>query len=480
MNDKALSRQDLLFVLGCAAIYAIAVLVVPSYTPLIDADSGAYTDFSAFRPAYYPAFLALCRALGLGLVATTWVQLGLFCVALCYLLVALLRSRVPKIWLALLVAMMAGNILFSSFHRSILSESLYFSLSIVAVALWIDYFRTARPAYIVGAGLSLGLMLGIRLAGLGLLPLHLLAVWVKRPKGVPFWMALLLALLPPLAGIAGERMLYYAVHGSGSISQAQYLLFAKAAMLIRPEMTFTGPHAAALDDIGRQLAQVYGPVQAAAAQAPSLPVRVQLSAIYEGLAQYSVLGTEIDQAAARAGISPAILRTELAKQVIAQNPGGYLTLTLLNEIGQWSVAAQNFPSIARALNAYADTDPAVSVGGRIPATLLHPKPSLTGVIVYPAFLAAGAVTLVLALGFFVFLARPALADNAAGFYLLIATYLSAMCHGYTLFISLVNEWTPRFLMAIFPHLEIIGICLVLSFLHWRGYMRWTAPARLAS
>ena len=39
-----------------------------------------------------------------------------------------------------------------------------------------------------------------------------------------------------------------------------------------------------------------------------------------------------------------------------------------------------------------------------------------------------------------------------------------MCHGYTLFISLVNEWTPRFLMAVFPFLEIIGLCLALAFL----------------
>jgi len=473
----SLTRSALLFVAACAIFYVVAVLVVPSYTPLIEPDSEAYIAFSPFRPAYYPAFLALCRTLGFDLIAVTWVQLGLFALALSYLLIALLRSGVPKVWLAVMVAAMAGNILFSSFHRSILSESIYFSLSVMAVALWIDYFRTARLSYLAGAGLLLGLVLGIRLAGLGLLPMHVLAVWVRRPKSVPLWMALVIALLPPLIGVAGERALYYAVHRSGSISQAQYLLFAKAAMLIRPEMTFTGPHATALNELGRQLLDVYGPVQAAVAGAPSLPVRVQLSAIYEGLAQYSIISDEIERAAARAGISSASLRVELAKQVISQNVRGYIVLTLINEIGQWSIAAQNFPSVAHTLSDYADANATVSVGGRVPAVLLHPKASLAGLIVYPSFLAVGVLTLLLAFGFLLFVVRPSLARTPAGFYLLIATFLSAMCQGYTLFISLVNEWTPRFLMAVFPHLEVIGICLVLSFLHWRRLMRRPMPMK---
>ena len=85
-------------------------------------------------------------------------------------------------------------------------------------------------------------------------------------------------------------------------------------------------------------------------------------------------------------------------------------------------------------------------------------------IVYPAFLLAGAATLLMAFGLLVFLIRPSLSDSPAGFYLLVAAYLSAMCQAYTLLISLTNEWTPRFLMAVFPHLEIIGLCLILAFL----------------
>lgn len=463
MTGTRLSRSDVLFVAGCALVYAAVVLLVPPYTPLTEPDSAAYIAFSPFRPAYYPAFLYVCKTLGLGLVEITWVQLAIFAMALAYLLTVLLRSGFPKILLGIMVAILAANVLFSSFHRSILTESIYFSLSIVAVALWIDYLRTARLPSFLGAGLVLGLMIGIRLAGLGLLPLHVLAVWVKRPKGLPLWLCLVLAIVPSAVGAGGERLLYYVVHRSTSVSQAPYLLFAKAAMVIRPDMTFSGPHASVLKDLGAQLYGIYGPLQRAVSQAPSLAVGAQLSAVYEALAQYSILTDELKRAAQQENTSIADLQFQLARQVIMQNLGGYLKLTLLNELGQWSVAAQKFPLVAHALNAYADANPGVSAGGRIPSDLLHPKLSLTGLIVYPAFLIAGAATLVLGVGFIAFLLRPALASSVSGFYLLIATFLSAMCHGYTLFISLVNEWTPRFLMAMFPHLEIIALCVVLVF-----------------
>lgn len=467
MRDSVIRRNDVLFVLGCALAYAVVVLVVPPYTPLTEPDSEGYIAFDAIRPSLYPAVLSICRALGLGLVAITWVQLAIYAAALTYFLLALLRAGFPKLLLALLVAALAGNILYSSFHRSILTESIYFSLSLIAVALWVDYLRSGSVPRLALAGLALGFMIGFRLAGLGLLPLHALAVWVKRPRAMSRWLALALALAPVAIGIGSERAIYYAVHGGVGVSQAPNLLTGKAALLIRPDMTFSGPHAPALQDLGAQLFAIYAPIQRTLAEAPSWPVRAQLSAAYEGFAQYHVLGDAFEQAAQRERTSVAVLRSELGRQVIRQNLGRYLGLTLLNELGQWSVAAQNFPPIARALTSYAEAHPDMARTGNLTEAMLHPRPTLAGTIAYPAFLIAGAVTLVLALGFLAFLARPSLADSRAGFYLLIATFLSAMAHAYTLFISLANEWTPRFLMAVFPQLEIIGLCLILAFYHRR-------------
>lgn len=462
---QSLWRKESLFIAGCVLAYCAAVLLVPPYTPLLEPDSTGYIEFVPIRSALYPAFLYLCRAVGLDLVQTTWVQLAIFGAALAYLLSVLRSVGIPRLLLVLFVVLLAANVLFSSFHRSILTESLYFSAGAVTLGLWIDYFRTGNVRFLILAGLALGLMIGIRPAGIGVLPMHVFAVWLRRPQNLSKWLLLLFTIVPVAIGAGSERLLYRAVHGSNSESTAPHLLIGLAAMLIKPNMTFTGPHAQTLTQLAAQLHAVYGPTQQYLADAPSLAVRAQLSAAYEALSQFQALAVEFAEAAKRENTTVDELRSELGKQITLQNISGYLQLTLLNDFGQWSVAAQNFPPTARALAAYADANPAISLNSGLPHQFLHPTPSLVGLIVYPAFLIAGAVTLLLSFVFLLFLARPALMNTPEGFYLGIAGFTSAMCHGYTLFISLIDEWTPRFLMAVIPQIEIVALCLILIFLH---------------
>jgi hypothetical protein len=469
------TRRDHLFVAACVLAYAAAVLIVPPYTPLTEPDSESYILFTPVRTALYPAFLAICRAVGLGLVEITWVQIAIFCVALAYLLTSLLRAGFPRWLLAIFVAMLAANVLFSSFHRAILTESIYFSLSAVAVGLWIDYFRSARLNLLLALGLVLGVMIGVRPAGLGILPMLLIAVWLRRPASLPKWMLLLAVVLPVSVGVGTERLIYRTVHGSVRDSTARNLAMGLSAMLIKPDMSFSGPHAAELNDLGSRLYKKYEPVHRYLEAAPSLPVRTQLSAAYEIEGQFYAFGGEIDEAAQHAGVSAAELEIELGKQIVLRNLRGYLELTLVNQFGQWSVAAQNFPPTARLLATYADANPAISFGGRLSYAYLHPRPTLVGLIVYPAFLIAGAVTLGLTVVFLFFLWRPRLMNSPEGFYLEIAAFFSAMCHGYTLFVSLINEWTPRFLMAVIPQLEIVAMCLVLILLHRFGVIVLRRP-----
>ncbi len=464
LADEKLARNDVLFAVGCALAYVIVTLLMPRVTPLIASDSLTYLGFSAFRTALYPAFLYLCRSAGLSLSQVTGVQLALFATALSYLLVVLMRNGFPKALLAIMVALMAGNVLFSSFHRAILSESLFLSLTLLAIAWWIEYLRSMRIGWLMAAALALGLMIGLRPAGLGLLPLHLAAVWIRRPKVSDRWLALLFAALPLAVGAGGERLIYYSVQGATTASIAPNLLFGKAAMLIRPDMRFSGRHAATFEALARELDALYAPVQRYVAEAPTFAVRVQLSAIYEGQAQFSVMTEQLAAAAQRARIGEAQLRDMFSRQVIGQNLLGYLKLTLVNEIGQWSVMGRRFPPTARALSAYADAHPGMTLGGAIPAAALHPPPQAAAWVVYPGFLIAGLVSLILAVALIAFIARPALAASFPVFCLLIACFLSAMCQSYTLFVSLVNVWTPRFLMGVFPQIAVIALCLVTALL----------------
>lgn len=466
--DKKLARSDIVFVAVCALGYAAVTLIIPPYIPLIEPDSGTYLTFSPTRSALYPAFLAVCKVLGLGLVQITWLQLAIFSLALAYLLLVMLRAGFPRFMLALFVAVLAANILYSSFHRSILTESTYFSLSIVALGLWIDYFRTGRVLLLGLAGLSLGLMIGLRPAGLAIIPMHFLAAWVKR-SGHAKWLLVVGAIVPLAIGIASERLMYRLAHRAPAQSTAPLLLMGKAAMLIQPEMIFSGPHAGALDELGVRLLTIFAPLHTILANAPSLSVRAQLAAAYEGAAQDGgFMRDELAAAAQRENTSVDELRAELGRQVMLQNVSGYLKETLLMQFGQWSVDAQSFPPTARALAEYAAATPGISLNGRLTPEMLHPKPALRAAVVYPTFLAVGALTLPLAVGFLIVIVRPALVHTPAGFYFGLATFLAALCHGYTLFISLVNIWTPRFLMAVFPHLAIVALCLaMLVLLRWR-------------
>lgn len=236
----------------------------------------------------------------------------------------------------------------------------------------------------------------------------------------------------------------------------------KAAMLIEPGMTFSGPHAEALKAVGAALYARFKPLHEALAVAPTLGVRLHFGAVFELQGQDpEFLLTELTEEAAKAQVTVDELRSELGKQVILHNVWGYLTLTAITEVGQWSVAAQHFPPLSRAIAAYAAANPIVWQNGRMPDEILRPQPWRTAWIIYPGFLLAGGATLVLTLMSPALFFWGNLWDSRLGLYCGVAVFFSVMCHVYSLFISLANVWTPRYLMAVFPQLEVIAACLLL-------------------
>lgn len=468
MIARESGRKDLGFALGCALIYGLVTLSLPSYLALIEPDSTTYLDFYPTRSALYPTLLTVCRQLGLSLLQITWIQLAFFCVALAYLLVVLRRCWVSRLLLAVLVGVLTGNILFSSFHFSILTESLYFSLGVFVAGLWIEYFRSGRARNLVAAGILLGLMMGLRPVAMALVPMQIIAVIWRRPERMARWLMIVLTFASFGVGVAGERLLYWSHHHHAPRSTAPLLLMGKAAMLIEPDMTFSGPYAEDLQSLGRALYARVKPIRDVLEAAPSVAVRLHFAAAFEGQAQdEAFLRDELVATATKAGVGVDDLRSELGRQVILGNLGSYFRLTAITEIGQWSVAAQRFPPVAAAINAFASANPVLSREARLHEEMLHPQPWRAAWIVYPAFLAVGAVTFLLALLLPVLFLQTTLWESSSGFYCGLAVFFSAMCHMYTLFISLANVWTPRFLMAVFPQLEVVALCVLLGVVHRR-------------
>ena len=79
---------------------------------------------------------------GLSLHQISYAQLSVFHVCLLFLLLAMLRAGCRRFLVLVFVVALAANIGFSSFYATILTESLFFSLSAIMIAFLLDYLRT--------------------------------------------------------------------------------------------------------------------------------------------------------------------------------------------------------------------------------------------------------------------------------------------------------------------------------------------------
>jgi hypothetical protein len=454
---------DLVLLIGWPVVYATVAILIPPYFPLLQPDSASYIEFSSTRTALYPLFLKLLRNLGLDLVQITYVQVGLFSLSLFFLLSALLRIGVPRLLAAIFVALLCGNVYFSSFHRTILTESLFCTAMLLVVAFLLDFLRSGASVFLALAALGMGLLVGIRPAAIGLVPALFVAGWLKWRQHEVTTSIFVAAIVVPFAlGILCEWIPYHAHHGDRRDSIASNLYMGRSAMLARPGIIFTGPHAGVLTELGQKLSETYEPVHEFLARVP-LPALPMFTAAYELVGQEYVMRREIEQASLSAGVAKQALLADLAKQIILANITGQMKLIFVQYVGQWSMASLTFPPTARAINKLVDEHPAVPLLQNDPDDImLHPKPRSSSYFIYPAFLAAGLLTLLLALALTPFLLRPSLAEKPRLRPFFLAAFFSLMCQVYTTSLSFLNIATPRYLMALFPIICLVAIFAALS------------------
>ena len=156
-----------------------------------------------------------------------------------------------------------------------------------------------------------------------------------------------------------------------------------------------------------------------------------------------------------------VLRTELGMQAIRDNIPGYIRLSLIHYIGQWSIMALKFPPTARSINDYVTGYPRVPLADKLDDLYLHPQASHIAVVVYPALLFAGVLTLAVGLLLPIFVVRRFVGDGPLR-YVMIAAFFAATAHVYTLLISFMNVSTPRYLIAVYPQILLVGLFLLLA------------------
>lgn len=465
------TESDLIFSGLCVALYCAVVAFWPPFYPMIEPDSAEYFGFSYLRTSVYPLFLRGLQSLGLTTLQMTHVQLALFGAALCALLVALRRLSLPR-WMAVAVTVALMNPLFAGYHHVILTESIFASVTVLALAAWIEYFRTSRVACLAIASLLVGLLIGIRPAAIGLAPALVISWWMNRPKQrAAAIVALVAAVAPLLVAVAAERSIYRIEQSRRAIMVPYGYLpnttAAEAAMIIAPGMTFTGPHAPQLEKLAKTIREQYAPVQKFVAGVPTIAGRANVEAVFEVTAIAIALDDLFQNAATSAGTTAAQLRLEFGEQVIAQNVSGYVKLVLLHYVGQWAVTAPNFPPIARAINAYVEQFGPVPLSQYVPQDAVRPRASLYSILIFPAFAVMGGVTLLLSLVLLWRLVRPVRVNVHALQLFDLAALFAFMCQTYTVLISCITFAQPRYLMAVYPQLVLIAaLCFAGAWRKW--------------
>lgn len=473
---------DMMFVAVCTVIYTTAVFLWPPYYDMLSPDSNGYLQFSPSRPALYPLFLWALGKLHLSVERITDVQIVVFSGSLTVLLFALRRASMPR-WLIAFITIALIHPFFSSYHRVIQAESLYFSLTMISLAFWFDYFRTRNLIWLSSVSLCIGLMIGIRPAAVALLPMLPLGLWLFwSNRKVRRITAVAMLALPAFAGLLAEHTIHrFMTEEPTSAEVYSYLpntMTAQAAMLVRSDMRFSGPHAKQLGALAEKFNALYGPVQTFVGNMPALPARAVIEASFENVAVLHVLGDEMASLAAEAGIPVPELRKEFAKQVMLQNPSGFIRLSLLHYVGYWSLVAPNFPPFARAIDEYSKSLDQIPLAEYVKEEIYRPKASLFSIPNFLPAVIAGVVTFLLSLYLVWLLATGRYDQSSRLTYLSLAAFFGAMCQIYILTISLITAAQPRYFMAIYPQLVVIAALLL--FIATRRAATRSAPSSVSN
>ena len=251
----------------------------PQGFPLIRGDSHTYLNFDPDRTAGYPVFVKAIVAVFGAVEAVPKVQIVLSAVAAAFLGWCLHRAfRTPVAALVPLCLPIAWRE-FAQYQAAIHTESLFVSL--LSVMLGALVLLVTRPTWRRAAvsALACGLAITVRPAGLSLLPIWPIALWLirERCKGRRTSMAAAVA-VPIVLCLLSESLIWRVEHGSGiRPTRADLHLYGKA-ILTGPALTAP---AAALPGFVAEDRRLAAPLRDLIAAAPDFRTRIFLLVLAE-------------------------------------------------------------------------------------------------------------------------------------------------------------------------------------------------------
>ena len=138
----------------------LVILSSPSFLPLIENDSFSYINNESIRLSLYPYLIDL---FGENLKMVIYFQIILFSVSIASIVLALKKKKICSILIFIFLFLILVNIYYTSFTKTILTESLFISFINLSVAVIIVYKDTKfKNILSILLGLFLGLIISIR------------------------------------------------------------------------------------------------------------------------------------------------------------------------------------------------------------------------------------------------------------------------------------------------------------------------------
>lgn len=329
----------------CAAYVAYCLGTNPA-GPFTTPDSIHYLNASPIVPLGYPFFLKVVGARG-AIIA----QPILFGAALALLGREILTHAGSRVLAVAVVAAVMALPQLRGYHASILSESLFLSLSIVFLALSVRF--TYRPSWHVLAlvALTAGITATVRRTGVALAPVLLFMVMVhlRQLRRSDIAVLAVAAIVPFAAVIGVEQAIAPVMHDGHASSLMGRHMFAKAALIEAPPAPADPDRVRA--GLNQQLESADAPIRHVLAAAPR-DLRGVLSMYYETCLQG---GCSDDARRLMPDLGEAD-QTQVMGEVgmarIRRAPFAFLDLLALNYQSLWTVDRLRYPGRAEALTAF--------------------------------------------------------------------------------------------------------------------------------
>jgi len=445
-------RLDPRLFLGLIALAFLAWMVPKGLTPLYDPDSTSYLDNSSFRSLGYPMILRL-----FGMPLTVLAQPVVYAAAVLVLCFEMLRRPGMGFWSVVTAAALLGNPELNKYHAYIMTESLFFSLTVLWLAAALRYLRKPSAGAAVALSLLAGLAAIIRPTAYmmpALLVLLVLLTHARLKRGELLRM-LALAVLPMLLLVGVERGVWRSVHGPDAVTLAGRHFFAKGGLIDSPsDDALQFPDDPVRQRLQEALRNDFAPVRQLLREVPEANILDVLQGNYEICMEYAcseVFRKDLPQVEDR---QMNKLLIEMGLRRIASSPMGYLRLTLRNYLYMWELYSQSHPDLLPGFEAYIATKRPLPFEEQVQSLVTPAQPSRIAIVVRPGVMALGWLTGLLSLAGLVLCLTGRVRSELLGG----AIASGVLCHVGIWFTAMLGIGCPRYTVSFWPAMVFSGIC----------------------